>query len=283
MNHHELVELAALVATHAPVFLRLTKTVPENELERYWTASKCRQDRWQLTLAELKDSRTPLVAATGGLHRFAAAVFDEIFSGEILARLWAGVLVSHDSQHRSEHAGPAARSVLQGHLEVRRRTLSLLSTARQLPLGGLVDLNRQRRACERWTDLLLAEMAHAAEVTEFAHEPERLRDFADDVPRSPGVGYGRTRQALLQASLRAAFDRPAPLPSPNSDLNRQIAAGVLGCFQSELFDGAGVLRSAWFARLLVVADDAETMLGEYLAAAGATAASRPGRRGLPRF
>jgi hypothetical protein len=231
----------------------------------------------------MKDARTPLIGPAGKLHRVAAAIFDEIFRGEILARVWAGMLVAVDTQRRTEHAGPAARSVLSGHLEVRQRTLSLWSTTRQLPLGAIVELNRQRRMCERWTDLLLAEMAHAASVVEFAHDPVRMRDFAADVPQSPRGGYGRTRQALLQASLRAAFHPPAPGLAPNADLNRQIAAGVLGCFHPELFDGAGVLRSAWFARLLVAADDAEAMLDEYLGTAGATPAANRGRRRLPRF
>ena len=283
MHSVELVDLAALVSTYTPTFLRLTKTLPQSELERYWTASKCRQDRWQLALLELKETRSRLIGATGSLHRFAQGMFEEIFTGEILVRVWTGVLAAFDARHGTDHAQPVAQSVLTGHLEVRCRTLSLLSTARELPLADLVELNRLRRLCERWTDLLLAEMSHELDLSGLAHERERMLDFVADVPRRTRGAYAETRRSLVRTSLHAAFVRPARLPAPNGDLNRQIAAGVLGCFQPELFDGAGVLRSAWVARLMAAVDDTETMLEDYLALANVTVRNKPGRRGLPRF
>jgi hypothetical protein len=283
MHSAELVDLAALVSLHAPRLLRQTRNLPDAELERYWTASKCRQDRWQLALVALKESRQPLIGAAGGLHRFALGMFEEIFTGEILARVWCGVLAAADARSGSDHSEPAAKSVLVGHLEVRCRTLALLSNSREIPLGGLTELNRLRRLCERWTDLLLAEMAQHVELSSLAHDSARLREFAADVPRDSGGGYTHMRHALLQSSLVGAFHRPAPLPAPNSDLNRQIAAGVLGCFQPELFDGAGVLRSAWAARLMSAADDAELMLSDYFTPADVNLRDKPGRRGLRRF
>jgi hypothetical protein len=282
MHSAEIVDVAALISIHAPTLVRLTTTLPDTELERYWTASKCRQDRWQLALAALKDSRQQLIGATGGLHRFALAMFEEVFTGEILARVWCGVLAAFDAARGSDYAEPVARSVLVGHLEVRCRTLTLLSNSREIPLGGLAELNRQRRLCERWTDLLLSEMVHQADLSSLAHEPARMREFAVDVPRGGGGEYSRMRHALLQSSLRGAFHRPSPLPAPNSDLNRQIAAGVLGCFQPELFDGAGVLRSAWAARLISAADDAELMLADYFTPASVDR-EKPGRHGMRRF
>jgi hypothetical protein len=283
MHSAELVDLAAIVSIHAPSLVRHTRNLPDTELERYWTASKCRQDRWQLALVALKDSRQPLIGATGGLHRFALGMFEEIFTGEILTRVWCGVLAAFDARRAGEHAEPVARSVLVGQLEVRHRALALLSNSREIPLGGLTELNRLRRSCERWTDLLLAEMAHHVDLTSLAHQPDRMREFAADVPRDSGSGYTQMRHALLHSSLAGAFHRPSPWPAPNGDLNRQIAAGVLGCFQPELFDGAGVLRSAWTARLMAAADDAELMLEDYLAAANVNSRAKPGRHGLPRF
>jgi hypothetical protein len=282
MHSAELVDLAALVSIYAPA-LRLTKHLPDAELARYWTASKCRQDRWQLALVALKQSRQPLIGATGGLHRCALAMFEEIFTGEILARVWCGVLAAFDAHRGGDQTEPVGRSVLVGHVEVRCRSLALLSNAREIPLGGLAELNRMRRMCERWTDLLLAETAHQADLSPLAHEPARMREFAVDVPRDAGGRYSRMRHALLQMSLSGAFHRATPLPAPNCDLNRQIAAGVLGCFQPELFDGAGVLRSAWAARLMTAADDAELMLDDYLAVANDNLRATPGRHGLPRF
>jgi hypothetical protein len=283
MHAIELVELAALVSTHTPVFLRLTRKIPEQELERYWTASKCRFDRWQLTLLALKESRRPLLGATGSLHRYAWALFEEIFTGEILTRVWTGLLSAFDAQHKTGHAEPIARSVLQGHLEVRCRTLAFLGAARELPLSDLEELNRLRRLCERWTDLLLAEIAPSCDVSDFAHDRGRMQDFAADVPRQTRGAFAQTRRSLVNTSMRAAFDRVSPLPTVNEDLNTRIAAGILGCLQPELFDGCGVLRSAWLARLMATADDAEIMVDDYLDLANVTVREKAGRGTLRRF
>jgi hypothetical protein len=283
MHCVELVELAGLVALHAQPMLRLARRIPNGELECYWTASKCRLDRWQLALFDLKESRRGMLGPTGMLHRWVWSLFEEIFTGEILARVWTGMLAGCDRLHGADHAEPIARSVLSGQQEVRCRTLTLLSTGRELPLAALVEVNRFRQVCERWTDFLLAEIAPLTDVAEFAHEVERVRDFASDVPRTALGRLALTRRALMAASLRAAFDRHARTPSPNQDLNARIAAAIVGCFPPELFDGCGVFRSAWLARLTTAADDAQTMLDDYLATADVTIRDKPGRGGLRRF
>jgi hypothetical protein len=283
MHAFELVELAALVAAHASPFLRLANELPPSELARYWTASKCRQDRWQLALADLKASKASLLGARGGIHCNARALFDEILTGEILARVWAGVLVAHDSCRRTDNSEPIARSVLAGHLEIRCRALSLLSSSRELPLGDRVNLDRLRRLCERWTDLLLAELAAYSGVRGLAHDSARMSDFAADVPPSAEGAYSAVRRSLLLTSLRAGYRRMATLPTPNSDLNAQIAAGIVGCFPSEMFDGSGALRSARVARLLAVADDTLIMVDDYLDANKPAGGCKLGRAGLWRF
>ena len=283
MHSLELVELAGLVASNSRLFLRLSSVLPEAELERYWTASKCRVDRWQLKLLELKEGQTALLGPTGGLHRFAGAVLEEIFTGEILARVWVGLLGAYDAQNGTCDAEPIARSVLAGHLEVRCRALSLVSTARDLALGGLIEVNRVRRQCERWTDLLLAEMAHCGDMSSLAYDRERMLEFASDVPRVDTGRRARAQHLIMQTALRAAFGCRTLAHSPNGDLNRQIAAGVLGCFPPEIFDGMGLLRSAWSARLLSAADDAEAMLEDYLAMSNVTVRNKPGRGRLRRF
>jgi hypothetical protein len=283
MHSTELIDLAALVATHSHAFLRLTKALPDYELERYWTASKCRQDRWQSALAELKERRTRLVTASGTLHRVPSGMFEEILTGEILARVWTAVLAAYDARRHTEHAEPIAQSILAGHAEVRCRMLTLWSTVREISLADLCELNRLRRLSERWTDMLLGEMSHAGDFSSLAHDAARMRDFAADVPRRTTGAFAETRRSLLRTALRAAYHRVLPLPAPNSDLNRQLAAGVLGCFQPELFDGEGHLCSAWAARLLSVADDTEIMLQDYLDLAHVTVQNKSGRQGLRRF
>ncbi len=53
MHARELAELAALISTHGPVFVRSGLPIPERNIEEYWVASKCRLDRWGRTLKQI--------------------------------------------------------------------------------------------------------------------------------------------------------------------------------------------------------------------------------------
>jgi hypothetical protein len=53
----------------------------------------------------------------------------------------------------------------------------------------------------------------------------------------------------MLASVRASFREGLCPVSPNADLNARIASSILACFQGELFDSTGLLRSLWLTRL----------------------------------
>jgi len=107
-------------------------------------------------------------------------------------------------------------------------------------------------------------LAGLGDVSGFAVNPERARDFGEDLCcRSDSAG-GRRAWPLLLASLREAFGSALQPGSPNADLNAKIASGVLSCFPPELFDSLGLLRSLWMLRLTHLTDDAQGMIEELL-------------------
>ena len=110
------------------------------------------------------------------------------------------------------------------------------------------------------------------DVSEFAVEPNRAKDFAADMS---GRG-GRQAWPLIMASLRAAFQRGLSPESPNADLNGRIAAAILACFPLELFDSTGLVRSLWMMRLNNVAKDMQGMIEELLAAEPPAASPKQG-------
>jgi hypothetical protein len=281
MHAAELVDLAGVLATHAGALVDASHSLPTIELDRYWTASKCRIDRWGLALASVRDQRADRV----DVHALTSnhwPLIDEILSGEILTRVWAAILARHDLKHAKTDAEPIGRSVQLAHVEVRFRAMSLFSDARHFPLSDVVRLNRLRRQCERWTDVLLAQMAPIGDLAAYAHDVERMRDYADSAKQAQPPHVEHMRWSVLLTSLHAAFERSMRHPSPNEDLNRQIAAGILGCYQPELFDGSGVLRTAWMSRLTMIVDDAELIVDDYLAAQQSTAREKQSGR-LRRF
>lgn len=263
MHARELVELAALAAVHGPQLIRDTWRISDSSIEQYWTASKCRLDRWGRTLKQLSEiadsGRKPLGAASP-----ARAVLEEILTGEILTRVWAAVTCVHDRIRGTELVEPVARSVLIGHLEARHRLLMLLVRGPGIPAEEAVLLNHLRRRSERWTDMLVGYLLGLYDVSEFAVDPERARDFSEDLSYRSRMPGGRHAWPLVRVSLRAAFGPGLSPASPNADLNAQIATSIISCFQPELFDASGVLPSAWLVRVTNTAGDAAGMIDELL-------------------
>jgi len=264
MHARELVELAAIVSAHGPILVRETDRLSQAGVDQYWTASKCRLDRWHHSLKSFS-----ALTAADPVHRRAQwplvrGVLEEILTGELLTRVWTAVMAAHDRHHHIGQSEPVARSVMIGHLEARHRVLTLLVRGPGIEAEAAVKLNHLRRRAERWTDLLVGYLGGMYDVSEFAIDPQRANDFAEDLQYQSNLKGGRHAWPLVLASLRASFSRGLSPASPNTDLNGNIASAILSCFQGELFDSTGLFRSLWLTRLLNAADDAQGMLDDLL-------------------
>ncbi len=281
MHARELVELAAAVAAHGPVLVRQPRQLSTAGIEQYWTASKCRLDSWSRSLKQFTTSAD----STGARRRPAVrGVIEEIITGEVLARVWTAVMCAFDRRHGTESAGPVARSVFVGHLEARNRVLTLLVHRPGIKAEAAMKLDRLRRRTERWSDLLIGYLTGLDDVVEFAVEPARARDFAEDLHyrAEKGVRYILPERPegcfaqnvpdpffpMVMASLRASFRKGLSPRSPNANLNRQIATAILSCFNGELFDSTDMFHSLWLTRLTNTADDVQGMVDELLEARG---------------
>jgi len=288
MHAHELIELAALIAAHAPVLVRTPGRIPDAGIEDYWIASKSRLDRWGRALKQISTEDPNAPRRPGPLRRPEfRGVLEEIITGDVLTRVWTAVMYAYDRLRGTDQAEPIARSVLVGHLEARYRVMTLLTRGPGIDVEQAVRLNRLRRRTERWTDLLIGYLTSVDDVGQFAVEPDRARDFAEDLHHRSHLEGGRAVWPLVFASLRAAFGQGLVPESPNGDLNARIASSVLACLQPELFDATGLLRSAWLMRMSNVTDDAQGMIDELVAhekpasAIGSVGTARSGR--LRRF
>jgi hypothetical protein len=256
MHTCDLIDLAALVATHGRAFIEGAGRLSSTSLEQYWTASKCRLDRWSRALKALSTNESV------GRFSTAQAVIEEILLSEILTRVWSGVLSAHDKRRDGLDGEPIARSVYLGHLEARHRALALLVNRPAVGANTIDELNRLRRRAERWIDLLIGVVFDGDAVNDFAIDPDRAREFAADFrDRRNGANEQQAWQLTL-ASLRAAFLKSRERESPNAESNGQIAAAIVACFPPDLFDATGVLRSLWVVRLTNTTNDAQGMLDE---------------------
>lgn len=272
MHAHQLVELAAIAAVQAGTIITAGRRLPFAALADYWSASKCRLDRWSWALKQLTASGFAELVAPGpfgtrrqwfdeprgranskGRHQAppdetipnAKTIIEEILLSEVLTRVWSAVLSGHDSHWGTADAEPIGRSVLVGHLEARHRALTLLVQGPGINSHEAVELNRLRRRAERWTDLLLGQVLLVADGSPLAFDAELAREFADELRGQPAWQPGGGAWPLALSSLRASFCPGPHASSPYADLNAQIASAVLAALPPEVFDSAGTPLPAW--------------------------------------
>lgn len=267
MQAPQLVELAAVAAAHGAVLVRTTATISPTSLDQYWIASKCRLDRWFIALAKFREAlQAPDLRSRKQASRQLGPLLEEVFTGDVLARVWAAVSVAYDQHHRAEAAEPIARSVWLGQIEASNRAMSFLltGTAAAIDPPRATAFNRLRRRCERWTDMLVGYLLDTADVSSLAPHPDRAKEFGHDLRHEIATGNSAAAWPLTLAALRAAFAKPRFGDSPNADLNGDIAAAVLACFPADLFDQTGLIPSLWLVRLANAAEDTAGMIDQLI-------------------
>jgi hypothetical protein len=270
MHANDLVELAAAISAEGPSLLTEPGAVSMVGLAPYWASSKCRLLRWSRRLKSFRERLIVQPPANSLPWRAALPVCREVLASEILTRVGAGFWAAFDRNRGSREAEPLARSIWVGHLEARHRVLNLLACGNRLPSAEASALDRLRRAAERWSDLLLAPFMALADVSDLAHDPLRLADFAQDAAddrQSPTAGKS---QRLRSASRIEAFVSCRRLATFNADLNAQIAASIMSCFSLDGFDEtltpglSAFSHSLLCERLTTVAADAELWIADLL-------------------
>jgi hypothetical protein len=255
MQTVDLVDLALLAAVHGPKLVVAEPGQTLLGLEEYWTASKCRFDRWSASLARLRCGESP---ADGNRPATVRGLFEEMLGSEVLTRIWTAVVVAYDRRRNTQDNEIVVRSVHIGHQEIRQRVLKLLAGGPGLTAGEAVELNRLRRRCEQWTDMLLAFLAATDDVLEFVCEADRFRGYVAELARGDnGAAGDRDPAGVLQTTVRSLVRHALLEDAPNADLNERVAAAILSGFPPDLFDHHGLFRSLWLLRLMKTADDAE--------------------------
>jgi hypothetical protein len=264
MHARELVEVAGLVALNGPLLICGHVAPQATHLEQYWSTSKCRFESWSRALKSY--AALNLEDSCQDFDRWIQirSALDEIFTSEILTRVWTAVLVAYDRTTGTSVAEPIARSVLASHLEIRHRALAMLVHGRGVSTPQAVAINRLRRRAERWTDVLVGGLLHLSDVREFAAEPDRAEDFAADLAQQRREPGGLQAWRLTLVSLHNAFQSGMSPLEANPDANARITASILGCFPADLFDSTGLFQSLWMIRLAANASDAQGMISELM-------------------
>lgn len=248
MHAHELIELGALAALHSGAIVRRARPLPPDFAARYWSAARCRFDRWVWSLREFAAAAGSSPALGETLWPLARPVLEEILASELLTRVWLGVVQAVERATGNDENVVIVRNVGTVHADARRRALQVLIHAQGIPAADLARLNRLRCHAERWTDLLLSLLTPYLDPSELAFDPERTKTLARSFPDANHPELASFWQLLL-VSLRTTFRAQLSGSAPCGDLNRHLAASILSCLHEELFDSAGLFRSLWLERL----------------------------------
>ena len=262
MHVRDLVELAALVAVEAPRLMDRGTTVSFRVIDEYWAASKCRLDRWGRLLRKLRAAQgQPELPATLSWARV-CPVLEEILATELLTRLWAAASRALDAACGEQELAPVAGNIFSAHLDARCRVLAILAEEQVISPREASHLNQLRRRVERWNDMLLAHLSPFVEIDEYAFEPARAHEFAEDLDRESAYTDARLTSQVVLASLRASFAEGLSERSPNADLNRRIAAAILTVVHEDFSGSADLVNPLWLQRLICTASEAEDMIEE---------------------
>jgi hypothetical protein len=270
MHVRELVEVAGVVASSGAQVIRGKGPLSQPHLGQYWAACRSRLDRWNQALKRFSSGEDSYQESDDGRWVELRATLDEIFAGELLTRVWTAIVVGRERRGGSGTADPVVRSVYESHMEARRRALDLLLHAQCFGIRPLVAVNRLRRRAERWSDVLVGSLHPHDDVLEFAVDPERASDFAQDLAERQAEAGGRQAWRLLLVSLRASFASSLSASAANPDANARLTAALLGCFPGELFDSTGLVSSLWMMRLSATASDAQGLIEDLLGTANPT-------------
>jgi hypothetical protein len=264
MHVREQAELAAVIAVQSSAIVGCGVKVSTGINEQYWSASKCRLDRWCRLLRQLAAATDPSQLQGTLAWPRVAPVLEEILVSEILTRIWAAAAAAYDAYVGEDELEPVARNVFAGHLDARRQLLALLADGRVIAPTEVTRLDHLRRRVERWTDMLLAHLSHLTDISLFAFQSDRARDFADDLDRRAPEEQRRFTCQLIISSLRASFADGLSEASPNRDLNRRLASALLPLFQGDSDDSLTTASSLWLERMHQMARQTEDMVEELM-------------------
>lgn len=211
-----LLELAGELSLAAHELILAPVSSNEVGLFSLWQTVRKRAGGWQRELHEfpLSLSEDAVASEVIKLNKLGR----EILAADLLLRVWGSIQVARDRERGVAFAQPILEHVVYSIQYVRSRLLQLV-----LNWGEpAADVDRFRRRCDRWTDVLIGPILVKFGTGFFAYNPQRAWEFGEEWWESRA-----SVTALQNASLRLACREPAlqvPLPASWHDIIQAILA-----------------------------------------------------------
>lgn len=201
-------------------------------LQTFWQSTRQLQRLWDETAEGELDS-------PAGRTRFEEAA-TQLFATELLVRVWSTILGSIDRRTGRQDLTRIAANSVNGLLQIRHRLLSHLLN-QNVAAAWAADLDRVRRRCDRWTDLLIGNLCGQSEFFQFAFDPDRARDFAVESLESDSGSH--PVELLVGAGVQLSLLGQLPETPLGSTAFERLIQSILGSVPEQAFHRDGSLRS----------------------------------------
>ncbi|HUQ71706.1 MAG TPA: hypothetical protein VM165_19410 [Planctomycetaceae bacterium] len=188
--------------------------VGEDHLVDFWTATRGLANHWLRAISEWTAA-----AKTGADRDPFESLAAEMLTGDMLLRLWSTVLSVQDRRSGQNNARAVLDLAAFNLQHVRHRLLNALLANP----AEFAELDRLRRRCERWTDVLLGPLVIRYGHAQYAHDARRAWDFGEDAASSVTC---EITAKMLRSSYRTAFDGPIATGRLSSEHWNTVIAGI---------------------------------------------------------
>lgn len=237
-----LAEVAWLVSRVGRRMIESQSEPSPQALRDFWQSTRQLQKAWDQILNDADG-----VKESTRLEELAA----QLFTSELLARVWATVLAGIDQRTGRNDLTRIAYNAVSGLMQMRNRLLSQILLRSGATESWSADLDRLRRRCDRWTDLLIGNLSGREELFQYAFDIDRARDFAAEATESdqnaPPV------ELLIAAGLRLSFLGQLPDATLDSPAFTGMLQSILCSLPEHAFEDNGLLPVDMTARQLAIA------------------------------
>jgi hypothetical protein len=188
--------------------------VCDDHLVGFWVGSRGLANHWLRGLAEWNEA----VQMESDWRAF-NALATEMLTGEMLLRLWCTVLSVQDKQAGQSNAKAVLDLVVFNLQHVRHQLLNVLLDE----AAEFAELDRLRRRCERWTDVLLGPLVVRHGHAQYAQDARRAWDFGEDAAASASSDIAAR---MLRSGYLTAFDGGFSGERVSSEHWAAIIAGI---------------------------------------------------------
>ena len=236
LSTRSLAELA-LVVSRVSRYLIDESVIPSTaSLRLYWQSNRSLQRHWMIELDEWSALKTFDIERLGQLAA-------RVFTCEMLVRTWSTILAGLDRRTGGDDLTRLARSAVSGLQQIRNGVLSRLLQIPGEASDRMLELDRLRRRCDRWTDLLLGPIAVECGCFEFAFDPERARDFGEEGLIADPASGPHPIEHLVSAGLRLTFIQHLSAESIDELEFVVLTQSILSNIPQQAFHRDGSLRT----------------------------------------